>query len=119
MNMPLTIHAGGHKGCFGLSLRGSCVTPADTAQFEQAAQRILASRPARLWVDCQQLEDVSMGGLRTLVHTESLARAAGVVCYWCGLSATVLSKVTTNGLQKLLQFRSAAEFEGPRYILPD
>jgi len=119
MNMPLTIHAGGHRGCFGLSLRGSCVTPADAAQLEQAAHRLLANRPARLWVDCQQLQDVSVGGLRTLLRTENLARAAGVVCYWCGLPAHVLSKMTTSGLQKLLQFRSAAEFEGPRYILPD
>ena len=118
MNMPLTIHAGGHRGCFGLSLRGSCLTPADTAQLEQAAQRVLVSHPERLWVDCQQLEDISPNGLYTLLRTEKLARAAGAVCYWCGLSAHMLNKMATSGMQKLLQLRSAAEFEGPRYILP-
>ncbi|MGI4835149.1 MAG: STAS domain-containing protein [Janthinobacterium lividum] len=119
MSKPLTIHAGGQRGCLGLSLRGSCTTPADVAQLEQATQRLLASHPTRLWVDCQQLLEVSASGQRTLLRTESLARAAGVVCYWCGLSAHVLSQLATSGLQHLLQLRSAAEFEGPRYILPE
>lgn len=119
MAPPLTIHAGGRRDCLGLSLRGACSTPADAAQLEQAAQRLLASRPPRLWVDCQQLLEVSDSGLRVLLRTESLARAAGVVCYWCGVSGHVLGQLTARGLQRLLQLRPASGFEGPRFILPE
>lgn len=118
MSKPLTIHTGGHRGCLGLSLRGGCITPADTAQLEQATQRLLASRPQHLWVDCQQLLEVSTSGQRILLRTEGLARAAGVACYWCGLSTHVLTQLAASGLQQVLQLRSAAEFQGPRYILP-
>lgn len=119
MNKPLTIHAGGHQGCLGISLRGSCSTPDEAAHLAQATQRLLARRPQHLWVDCRELLDLSASGLRTLLHTETLARAAGVACYWCGLSSHVLGQLASGNPSHLLHLRPASGFEGPRYLLPD
>jgi len=113
----LTIHLGGHRDCMGLSLRGCCITPADATHLEQAMEQLLAKGMSQAWIDCQGLHSLSALGQRALLHADSNARAISTELFWCGLPTPVLSQLTDNGLASVLQLRSAAEYQGPRFLL--
>ena len=113
----LTIHLGGHRDCMGLSLRGSCNTPADATHLEQAVEQLLAKGVPQAWIDCRGLRQLSWVGQQALVHADSSARASSTELYWCGMPSQVLSQLTDSGLASSLQLRSAAEYQGPRFLL--
>ena len=112
--MPkLVTHVGGHRGCLGLSLRGNCTTPADAAQLAQAASQLLTTRTPHLWVDCQQLLALSGLGQQAILQADRQARAAGSICYWCGLPPHLHAQLAHTGLELL----PAASFQGPSCVL--
>lgn len=113
----LTIHLGGHRDCLGLSLRGCCTSAADATHLEQAVEHLLAKGVPHAWIDCQGLRALSWVGQRALLHASTSARASNTELYWCGLPKHVVSQLTDSGLAPMLQLRSAAEFQGPRFLL--
>jgi anti-anti-sigma factor len=113
----LTIHLGGHRDCMGLSLRGECTTAADAAHLEQAMEQLLAKGVPKAWIDCQGLRALNSLGQRALLHADSSAKATNTELYWCGLPHRLVQQLATNGLDQVLQLRSAAEFQGPQFLL--
>lgn len=113
----LTIHLGGHRDCMGLSLRGVCNTMADASHLEQAVEQLLAKGVAQAWIDCQGLHSLSWLGQQALMHAEASAKASSTQLYWCGLPQHVVSQLTASGLAATLELRTAAEFQGPRFLL--
>ena len=113
----LTIHLGGHRDCMGLSLRGSCNTAADASHLEQAVAQLLTKGVPQAWIDCRGLRQLSWVGQQALMHADSSARASSTELYWCGMPSQVLSQLTDSGLAASLQLRSAAEYQGPRFLL--
>ncbi|RZK16079.1 MAG: STAS domain-containing protein [Hymenobacter sp.] len=113
----LTIHLGGHRDCIGLSLRGCCTSPADVTHLAQAVEQLLAKGVPQAWIDCRGLHTLSWVGQRALLHADASARASSTELYWCGLPAHVVSQLTTSGLASVLHLRSAAEFQGPQFLL--
>lgn len=109
----LVTHVGGHRGCLGLSLRGSCTTSADAAQLARAASQLLTTRTPQLWVDCQQLLDLSGLGQQALLQADRQARAVGSICYWCGLPPHLHARLAHSGLELL----PATGFRGPSCVL--
>jgi len=114
----LTIHLGGLRDCMGLSLRGGCTTAADATHLEQAIEQLLAKGVPQAWIDCRGLHSLNGVGERALLHATSSAQATNTVLYWCGLSKDIVSQLVANGLDKVLELRSAAEFRGPQFLLP-
>ncbi|WP_197076792.1 STAS domain-containing protein [Hymenobacter terrenus] len=76
------------------------------------------ARTAQLWIDCQQLQSLSVLGQRALLQADTRARAAGTVCYWCGMSAYVLAQLAESGVQNVLTLLPAEDFQGPTFLLP-
>lgn len=113
----LTIHLGGHRDCLGLSLRGSCITEADATHLEQAMDQLLAKGVPQAWIDCRGLHALSTLGQQALLHADTSARASSIELYWCGLPQDVVGQLTASGLAATLQLRTAAEFQGPRFLL--
>ena len=113
----LTIHLGGHRDCLGLSLRGGCNTAADASNLEQAMEQLLAKGVAQAWIDCQGLHSLNWLGQRELLHADSSAKATNTELYWCGLPHNLVQQLANNGLDQVLQLRSAAEFRGPQFLL--
>jgi anti-anti-sigma regulatory factor len=113
----LTIHLGGHRDCMGLSLRGECTTAADAAHLEQAMEQLLAKGVPKAWIDCQGLRALNWLGQRALVHANSSAQATNTELYWCGLPSDLVNQLVSNGLDGVLQLRTAAEFQGPQFLL--
>jgi anti-anti-sigma regulatory factor len=113
----LTIHLGGHRDCMGLSLRGVCNTMADASHLEQAMEQLLAKGVAQAWIDCQGLQSLSWLGQQALVHATASAKASSTQLYWCGLPQHVVSQLNASGLASTLELRTAAEFQGPRFLL--
>ena len=113
----LTIHLGGHRDCLGLSLRGTCITAADAAHLGQAVDQLLAKAVSQAWIDCRGLKSLSWLGQEALVHAETSARASSTELYWCGLPSQLVSQLTESGLASKLKLRSAADFQGPRFLL--
>lgn len=113
----LTIHLGGHRDCMGLSLRGGCTTATDASHLEQAIEQLLAKGVAKAWIDCQGLHSLNWLGQRALLHANSSAQATNTELYWCGLPTKLLQQLADNGLDAVLRLRSAAEFQGPQFLL--
>ena len=113
----LTIHLGGYRDCLGLSLRGGCTTEADATHLAQAIEQLLAKAIPNAWIDCRGLHSLSWVGQRALLHADSSARASSTQLYWCGLPAKVLAQLADSGLASMLQLRSAAEYQGPQFLL--
>ncbi|RYY16171.1 MAG: STAS domain-containing protein [Cytophagaceae bacterium] len=113
----LTIHLGGHRDCLGLSLRGTCITAADVAHLGQAVEQLLGKAVSQAWIDCRGLQSLSWLGQQALLHAESNARASSTELYWCGLPKHVVGQLTDSGLAAALKLRSAADFQGPRFLL--
>lgn len=113
----LTIHLGGHRDCLGLSLRGCCTTVADATHLEQAMDQLLAKGVPKAWIDCRGLHSLSWLGQQALLHADASARASNTELYWCGLPPHVVGQLTDSGLAATLQLRTAAEFQGPRFLL--
>ncbi len=114
----LTIHLGGHRGCMGLSLRGTCTTAADAAHLDQAIEQLLAKGVAEAWIDCQGLHALNTVGQQALLHATHSAQAVDTQLYWCGLPAALAEQLVASGLGAELQLCSAAEFQGPQFLLP-
>jgi anti-anti-sigma regulatory factor len=114
----LTIYLGGHRGCMGLSLRGACTTAADAAHLDQAIEQLLAKGVAEAWIDCQGLHSLNGVGQQALLHANSSAQAIDTQLYWCGLPAALVEQLVVSGLGEQLQLCPAAEFQGPRFLLP-
>ena len=113
----LTIHLGGHRDCMGLSLRGGCTTAADASHLEQAMEQLLAKGIAQAWIDCRGLHSLNWLGQRALIHANSSAKATNTELYWCGLSKSLASQLTENGLDSVLHLCPATEFKGPQFLL--
>lgn len=113
----LTIHLGGHRDCLGLSLRGVCTSAADATHLEQAVEQLLAKGVPQAWIDCRGLHSLSWVGQCALLHADASARASSTELYWCGLPKHVVGQLTASGLASVLQLRSAAEFQGPQFLL--
>jgi len=114
----LTIHLGGYRDCMGLSLRGECTTAAHASHLEQAIEQLLAKGVAKAWIDCQGLHSLNWLGQRALLHADSSAKATNTELYWCGLPSSLVQQLVGNGLDQVLQLRSAADFQGPQFLLP-
>ena len=111
------IHTGYHQGRAGVSLRGSCLGPADANCLEQGLALILTTARTNVWLDCQQLESLSPLGQRVWLWADSRARAAGVTLHWCGLPPGVLEQLHESGLALLLQIVPATAYRGPVDLL--
>ena len=114
----LTIHLGGHRDCIGLSLRGACLTSAQASHLDQAVEQLLAKGVAKAWIDCQGLHSLNWVGQRALLHATTCAQAINTQLYWCGLPQALVQQLTDSGLASELQLCSAAEFQGPQFLLP-
>jgi anti-anti-sigma regulatory factor len=113
----LTIHLGGHRDCLGLSLRGTCTTAADAAHLGQAVDQLLTKAVPQAWIDCRGLQSLSWLGQQAILHADNNARATNTELYWCGLPRHVVNQLTESGLASELKLRSAADFQGPRFLL--
>lgn len=113
----LTIHLGGHRDCMGLSLRGSCTTPADAAHLEQAVDQLLARAVPQAWIDCRRLHSLNGLGQQALLQASSKARAIRTELYWCGLPKELLKQLKDSGLGSELALCSAADFRGPQFLI--
>ncbi|MFD1873896.1 STAS domain-containing protein [Hymenobacter bucti] len=113
----LTIHLGGHRDCMGLSLRGSCTTPADAAHLEQAVNQLLVRAVPQAWIDCRGLHSLNWLGQQALLQASSKARVNRTELYWCGLSKELLSQLKASGLGSELALRPAADFQGPQFLI--
>ncbi|MBT9394157.1 STAS domain-containing protein [Hymenobacter sp. NST-14] len=116
--MPsFAIHTGYHQGRAGISLRGSCLDPADANCLEQGLALLLTTARTQIWLDCQQLESLSPLGQRVWLWADNQARAAGVTLYWCGLRPAVLEQLRESGLALLLKMGPATAYQGPAELL--
>jgi anti-anti-sigma regulatory factor len=113
----LTIHLGGHRDCMGLSLRGGCTTPADAAHLEQAINQLLVRAVPQAWIDCRGLHSLNWLGQQALVQAHSKARASSTELYWCGLPKELVKQLKDSGLSSELALCSAADFQGPQFLL--
>jgi anti-anti-sigma regulatory factor len=113
----LTIHLGGHLDAMGLSLRGGCTSPADAAHLEQAVEQLLIRAVSQAWIDCRGLHSLSWLGQQALLQADSRARASSTELYWCGLPGNLVNDLKDSGVGTGLKLRSAAEFQGPQFLL--
>ena len=113
----LTIHLGHYRHHVGMSVRGSCATPANAVHLLQAVQQLLENRPRQAWIDCQQLHALPHLGQQALLRASAYARRLGSTLYWCGLGpelAQALQAQAGTGLQLL----PATAYQGPDFLLP-
>lgn len=114
----LTIHLGSYQRSVGMSVRGSCTTPADAVHLLQAVQQMLETRPLQAWVDCQQLQALTHLGQHTLLRATAYARRLGSTLYWCGLLPELAQELQTNG-DEHLHLLPADAYQGPEFLLPE
>ncbi len=114
----LTIHLGSYQRNVGMSVRGSCATPADAVHLLQAVQQMLESRPLQAWVDCQQLQGLTHLGQQTLLRATAYARRLGSTLYWCGLLPELTQELQTSGAEDL-HLLPADSYQGPDFLLPE
>lgn len=114
----LTIHLGGYRDCIGLSLRGVCMTAAHASHLDQAVEQLLAKGVAKAWIDCRGLHSLNWVGQQALLHANTSAQAINTQLYWCGLPPALVKQLMDSGLDSELQLCSAAEFQGPQFLLP-
>ena len=114
----LTVHLGSYQRSVGMSVRGTCTTPADAVHLLQAVQQMLESRPLQAWVDCQQLQALTHLGQHTLLRATAYARRLGSTLYWCGLPPELTQELQTSGDDDL-HLLPADGYEGPEFLLPE
>ena len=113
----LTIHLGSYQRGVGMSLRGSCATPANAVHLLQAMEKMLESRPAQAWIDCQQLHALTHLGQQTLLRAVDYAHRLGTTLHWCGLLPSMQHELRLTGHAGLHLLPTAA-FQGPGFLLP-
>jgi anti-anti-sigma regulatory factor len=114
----LTIHLGSYQHRVGMSVRGSCTTPADAVHLLQAVQQLLESRPMHAWVDCQQLQALTHLGQHTLVRATAYARRLGSTLYWCGLLPELAQQLRAY-TDTDLHLVPSSDYQGPNFVLPE
>ena len=114
----LTIHLGTYRQCAGLSLRGSCASPADAAHLLQTVHQLLERHPSQAWIDIQQLHSLSQLGQQAMARASSASQRAGTQLYWCGPSAALRHELHASGLEAQLALHPAASYAGPPFLLP-
>lgn len=114
----LTIHLGSYQRSVGMSVRGSCTTPADAVHLLQAVQQLLENRPMHAWVDCQQLQALTHLGQHTLVRAAAYARRLGSTLYWCGLLPELAQELRAYA-DTDLHLLPSSDYQGPDFLLPE
>lgn len=113
----LTIHLGSYQRTVGMSLRGSCATPVHAVHLLRAVEKMLESRPALAWVDCQQLHALTHLGRQTLLRAVDYARRLDTTLHWCGLPPTMQHELRATG-HAGLHLLPAGAYQGPGFLLP-
>ncbi len=114
----LTIHLGSYQRSVGMSVRGSCTTPADAVHLLQAVQQMLENRPVQAWIDCQQLQSLTHLGQQTLLRATAYARRLGSTLYWCGLLPELARELQPHA-DADLHLLPASAYQGPDFLLPE
>ncbi|WP_223652998.1 STAS domain-containing protein [Hymenobacter psoromatis] len=114
----LTIHLGSYQRNVGMSLRGSCATPANAVHLLQALEQVLENRPPHAWIDCQQLHTLTHLGQQTLRRAVDYAGRLGSTLHWCGLLPTMQHALQATG-HPGLHLLPAAGYQGPGFLLPE
>ena len=114
----LTIHLGSYRRNVGMSLRGSCATPANAVHLLQAVEQLLENRPPQAWVDCRQLHALTHLGQQTLLRAVNYASRLGSTLYWCGLPPTLQQELRATGHARL-HLLPATGYQGPGFLLPE
>lgn len=113
----LTIHLGSYQRNVGMSLRGSCATPANAVHLLQAVGQLLETHPPQVWVDCRQLHALTHLGQQTLLRAVDYAHRLGSTLHWCGLPPTMQQELRATG-HAHLHLLPAADYQGPCFLLP-
>lgn len=99
----------------GVYVRGACTTIAEAEYLQQVLGKAIIRGSDTLWIDCQQLTDISYAGQQAVFHVEQQARAAHLVTYWCGLPTGLQQQLAATGLALLLRSLPATSYQGPDY----
>ncbi|RPD44543.1 hypothetical protein DNI29_20635 [Hymenobacter sediminis] len=99
----------------GVHVRGACNTIEEAHYLRQVLGKAVVHGSDTLWIDCQQLTDISYAGQQAIFHVEQQARAAHLVTYWCGLTAELQQRLVATGLALLLRSLPATSYQGPGY----
>jgi len=76
-----------------------------------------ATHAAEIWLDCENLDDIDVQGLRVLFAWFRKAQASGASFYVCGLCPTVCARLENSGLATVLPLLPTEAFRGPRPFL--
>lgn len=114
----LTIHLGSYQHNVGMSLRGSCATPANAVHLLQAVEKLLENHPPQAWIDCRQLHTLTPLGQQTLLRAVDYAHRLGSKLYWCGLPPTMQHELGISG-HAHLHLVPGAGYQGPIFLLPE
>lgn len=114
----LTIHLGNYQHHVGMSLRGSCATPANAVHLLQAVEQLLENHPPQAWIDCRRLHTLTPLGQQTLLRAVGYAHRLGSALYWCGLPPTMQYELRASG-HAHLHLLPATGYQGPRFLLPE
>ncbi|WP_220612531.1 hypothetical protein [Hymenobacter sp. HSC-4F20] len=112
----LRIYVGGGAANQGMSIRGVCTTVDEARCLRGIFEEAITRGSDTLWVDCQQLRDVSYVGQQAIFQVEQLARAAQLIIYWCGLSVHLVQELSATGLYLLLRCLPATSYQGPESV---
>lgn len=112
----LRIYVGGAAANQGISLQGACTTLEEAHCLRSMFEQAISQGTDTLWVDCQQLQDVSYVGQQAIFQVEQIARAAQLIIYWCGLSGHLVQELSATGLYLLLRCLPATSYQGPENV---
>lgn len=102
----------------GVYVRGTCLSSEEAYYLRQEFRKAIMRGSDTLWVDCQQLTDISYAGQQAIFHVEQQAQAAHLVIYWCGLLPELQQRLAATGLALLLRSLPATSYQGPRLSVP-
>lgn len=72
-------------------------------EFQKLITDVLTEKPARLVLDCAQLEYISSAGLRALLIIAKTAKAAGINVNLCALTDFVVDVLATSGFDSFFE----------------
>jgi len=106
-----------HPRYFGIGLRGHCVGAAASERLDALLGEAHAAHAAEIWLDCENLTDIDVQGLRVLFAWFREMQANGSAFYVCGLCPAVQARLEHSGLGAVLPVLPAEAFRGPRPLL--
>lgn len=74
-------------------------------EFQKLITDVLTEKPARLVLDCAQLEYISSAGLRALLIIAKTAKAAGINVNLCALTDFVVDVLATSGFDSFFDIK--------------